>query len=79
VSLHADGEARRLVDTFVANESCCCAFSGFAVTRVEQFVPLEITAPADRAALVMVDGAKDLFDCDPEVIELDHHWRVSDG
>jgi hypothetical protein len=79
VSFHADGEARRLVDTFVANESCCCAFFEFAITETEQSVILEIAAPADPSAQEMVDGAKDLFDRDPDAIKLDHRFHASDG
>lgn len=41
-----------LVDGFVADESSCCTFFGFAVDRGEQAVQLSVSAPEGAEALL---------------------------
>lgn len=79
VTFAPDEDTRRLVDTFVVNESRCCGFFEFAVTETDQAVTLEIAAPADRSAQELVDAAKEAFDLGPDAVEPIRTWEATDG
>lgn len=71
-------EGRRLVDTFVANESHCCGFFDFSVTESGTRVTLEITAPAAASAQQLVDAAQRAFDLGPDALAPFPTLEISD-
>lgn len=52
VVLRFEPHLAELVDAFVADESACCEFFGFAVDRGEQAVQLTVSAPEGAEALL---------------------------
>lgn len=60
VVLHLSADAEAQVREFVRAESNCCPFLGFDITRSDDDVVLEITAPP--SAQPMLDGLVEIFD-----------------
>lgn len=74
-----DDDTRRLVDTFVTNESRCCGFFDFDVTEAGGSVTLQITAPPDEMAQGLVDAARQAFVLGPDGLRAAMGAQVDGG
>lgn len=78
ISFEHRTDTRALVETFVANESRCCAFFDFAVHETDREVVLEITAPPDEDAQQLVDAAQRTFEVGPDALLPLASWETED-